>query len=184
MIVKPLPRGGVEGSPVWSGPADAKIVETRRIPNEAVPAAAKTHNYVNGILARLELEGEDEALLLDVDGRLTEGTVSNLFFVIDVTLHTPGLDGPVLPGVTRKEVLDLAEAAGVPVETGEYEPEALLAADEAFLTNTTWEVRPVGFVDGEAIGDGEGAGEADTESGPVTADLARRFDELVEDRHY
>lgn len=173
VIVKDLPRGGRDGSAVWDAPATAEIVETRRIPDDALPAAAKTHNYLNGILARLELEATDEAIMLDEDGNLAEGTTSNLFFVTDGTLHTPALSGPVLPGITRSVVLELARAADIPVEEGRYDPEALHTAEEAFLTNTTWEVRPVDSVDGVSFDGRE-----------ITDRLARRFDALVDTRYY
>jgi len=169
VVVDSLPRGGVDGESVWDGPAAAATVETRRVPDAALPAAAKTHNYLNGILARLELDGDDEALLEDTEGYLAEGATSNVFFVADDTLHTPTLDGPVLPGVTRSVVLELADEADVPVETGRYTVGELRAADEAFLTNTTWELRPLKAVDATAIG-----------GGPVTADLRERFDWRVE----
>ncbi len=191
VVVKPLPRGGVDGAPVWDDPAVLRTVETRRIPDGALPSAAKTHNYLNGILARLELRrrageesesesesGEsesgdvtaaDEALLRDADGNVAEGATSNVFFVTDGTLRTPSLDGPVLPGVTRSVVLELAEEAGVPVETGAYAPAAVRGADEAFVTNTTWEVRPAASVDGRTVG-----------GGPTTRRLARLFDRRVE----
>ncbi|MFB6218465.1 MAG: aminotransferase class IV [Halobacteriaceae archaeon] len=169
VVVKPLPRSGPGGEDVWDGPATVETVETRRIPDAAVPAAAKTHNYLNGILARLETgAGTDEALMLDADGDVAEGATSNVFFVAGDTLHTPSLDGPVLPGVTRSVVLDIAEAAGVPVETGRYAVADLRGADEAFLTNTTWEIRPVETVDGTPVGGGE-----------TTARLRRLFDERV-----
>lgn len=95
---------------MWDGPATVQTVKTRRIPDRSLPARAKTHNYLNGILARVELRvtGADEALMLDADGYVTEGATSNLFFVDDNALCTPSLDGPVLPGITRRVVLDLA----------------------------------------------------------------------------
>ena len=175
VVVKKLPRGGIDGDPTWGGPAPVRTVGTRRIPDESIPARAKTHNYLNGILARLELRGTDaeEALLLDADGFLTEGSTSNLFFVSDGALRTPSLRGPVLPGVTRSMVLNLARSENIPVEEGTYGPEMLYRADEAFLTNTTWEVRPVASVDGHAIG-----------GGPVTTLLSTLFDRLVEEQQY
>jgi branched-chain amino acid aminotransferase len=171
VVVKPLPRSGVDGTAAWDGPATVETVETRRIPDAALPADAKTHNYLNGILARLELRGADadEALMRDAAGDVAEGATSNLFFVADGRLHTPSLDGPVLPGITRSVVLELAEGAGIPVETGAYAPAEVRAADEAFLTNSTWEVRPVGRIDGAAFG-----------TGPVTRELVDRFDRRVE----
>ena len=175
VIVKKLPRGGVNGSSTWAGPARVRTVGTRRAPDEAIPARAKTHNYLNGILARLELRGTDadDALMLDTDGYLAEGATSNLFFVADGALRTPSREGPVLPGVTRSVVLDLARSEDIPVEEGTYGPEALYRADEAFLTNTTSEIRPVQSVDGREVG-----------GGPVTDLLASLFDRLVEERHY
>lgn len=171
IIVKPLPRGGVEGESVWDGPAAVRTVERRRIPKSAMPADAKTHNYLDGILARLELRGTDadECLVRDTDGAVAEGATSNVFFVDDGTLKTPSVTVPILPGVTRAVVLELAAERGIPVETGTYDVDAVRAADEAFLTNTTWEVRPVATLDGVAVG-----------GGPVTDDLAAAFDRRVE----
>lgn len=178
VIVKELPRGGIAGESVWDSPATVTVADTQRIPNAAIPARAKTHNYINGILARLECQRTgarggghaDEALLLDADGTLTEGATSNLFFVRDGVLKTPSLDGPVLPGITRAVVLDLADELGIPVETGNYMIDELLEANEAFLTNSTWELRPIERVDGEEIGDGV-----------IRRRLQSAFDERVED---
>lgn len=171
VAAKPLARGGVEGEAVWAddGPATLETVRTRRIPDEAIPAGAKTHNYLNGILARRELHDADEALIRDLDGYVAEGATSNVFFVTGEGLATPTTDGPVLGGITRRVVLDLAEEADIPVEEGYYEPAAIREAEEVFLTNTTWEVRPVQRVDG-----------IDREVGPVTELLARLYDERVE----
>lgn len=170
VIVAPLPHGGPDGESVWDGPARVTVADTRRVPDAALPARAKTHNYLNGILARLECRetGADEAIMLDANGALTEGATSNLFFVSDGVLRTPALDGPVLPGVTRAIVLDLARESAIPVEEDTYAVEELLEADETFLTNTTWEIRPIASVDGTTFG-----------TGPVTDRLRRAFGERV-----
>ncbi|ELY74760.1 aminotransferase class IV [Natrinema pallidum] len=174
IYVKPLPRGGLEGDPVWDGPATVETVATRRVPDASIPAAAKTHNYLNGILARVELAADsDEALLCDLEGRIAEGATSNLCFVRDDVIHTPTTDGPVLPGITRDIVLELAREAGMPVREGRYEPADVLEADEAFLTNRTWELRPIATLDGRAIG-----------GGPVTDRLAGLYDDRVENLCY
>lgn len=172
---RPLDRGGVDGEPVWDGPADVQTVGTRRVPDAAIPADAKTCNYLNGILARLELRRAateefraDEALVRDVEGAVMEGATSNLFFVDDGTLKTPAA-GDLLPGVTRTVVLELAAEESFPVETGRYDVTDVRQADEAFLTNTTWELRPVASVDNIGLG-----------GGPVTRLLSRLFDERVE----
>ncbi|ELZ59335.1 MULTISPECIES: aminotransferase class IV [Halorubrum] len=181
VIAKPLPRGGVGSEPVHDGPAAVQTTKTRKADDRAIPAAAKTHNYLNGILARLELRvtGADEALMLDPDGRVAEGATSNLFFADGAALRTPSLDGPVLPGVTRATVIEVAEDEGIPVEEGTYTPDAVRSADEVFLTNSTWEVRPVATVDGIAVdGDGEGV------AGPLTTLISRLFDRRIEEAHY
>jgi branched-chain amino acid aminotransferase len=174
VMVEPLPRGGVNGRPVWDGPAAVQTVKTRATPDRSVPSNLKTHNYLDGILARLELaDGVDEALVRDYRGDVAEGATSNVFFVDDEGLHTPTADGPLLDGITRQVVLELADDSDVPVQTGRYGPDRFREAEEVFLTNTTWELRPVATVDGIEVG-----------GGPVTDLLARTFDALVERRHY
>jgi branched-chain amino acid aminotransferase len=182
VAVRPLPRGGLPdngGESTWDEPAVVQTVKTRRVPDAALPADAKTHNYLNGVLARLELrratsEGyrPDEALMRDVNDHVAEGASSNLFFVDDGALKTPRA-GDLLPGITREVVLELAEAESFPVERGRYDLDDVREADEAFLTNRTWEVRPVASIDGIDIG-----------SGPITSLLQRLYDERVEDRCY
>jgi branched-chain amino acid aminotransferase len=174
VVVSELPRGGLGGTSVWDAPATVETVDRPRIPDTTVPAAAKTHNYLPGILARLDLDqNSDEALMCDPEGPLAEGATSNCFFVRDGTLCTPSTELAVLPGITRQVVLELAEERGIPIETGRYPAVDLREASEAFLTNTTWELRPIETVDGQAIG-----------GGPVTAQLDRAFDRRVERRHY
>jgi branched-chain amino acid aminotransferase len=176
VVVKPLPRGGVEGEKPWDGPAVLQTVKTRRVPDAALPSDAKTHNYLNGILARLELRRAatenyraDEALIRTTEGHIAEGATSNVFFVEGGVLKTPGEDCDILPGVTRDVVLDLAREEDFPVEPGQYSIQDVRAADEAFLTNSTWELRPVASVDGMDLG-----------AGPMTKLLGRLYDERVE----
>ncbi|MFC6787045.1 aminotransferase class IV [Halobaculum halobium] len=173
-VVKPLPRGGREatgGSSTWEGPATLQTVKTRRVPDRAIPSEAKTHNYLNNVLARVEtrVTGADEAVMLDGDGFVAECATANLFFVADDAIRTPSLDGPVLPGVTRAEVLDIAREEGFPVEEGRYVPDDVRDADEAFIASSIRELRPVGTYDGVDIG-----------GGPVTTLLSRLYDERVE----
>jgi branched-chain amino acid aminotransferase len=178
--VKPLPRGGMGGDSVWDAPATLQSVKTRRVPDTAIPADTKTHNYLNGILARLELRRAsnehyqaDEALMRDTEGTVVEGATSNVFFVDDGILKTPSTDLPLLPGVTRSVVVNLAESEGFSVEEGRYSIGDVRDADEAFLTNSTWELRPVESLDGVDVGDG-----------PMTKLLARLYDERVEETCY
>ncbi|RXK48393.1 aminotransferase class IV [Halorientalis pallida] len=180
VLVKDLPRGGVEGTTPWDDPAVVQTVKTRRTPDAASPAAAKTHNYLNGIRARLELRRAetdafraDEALLRTTDDAVAEGATSNVFFVDGGVLKTPGEDCDILPGVTRDVVIDLAREEEFPVEPGRYEVSEVRDADEAFLTNTTWEIRPIASVDGIEIG-----------TGPMTKLLSRLFEERIEREYY
>lgn len=173
---EPLPRGGVHGSPVWDGPADCIVAETQRVPDEAIPAHVKSHNYLNGILATIEAQeaGVDQTIMLDGEGWVTEAATANLFFVADGVLRTPTDDGlPVLPGITRETVLDLAEEAGIPTEEGRWEPSVLSTAEEVFLTNTTWEVRPVSRI-----------GDWTYDVGPLTEELREVFAERIERECY
>ncbi|MFB6110334.1 MAG: aminotransferase class IV [Halodesulfurarchaeum sp.] len=175
IVLKELPRAGVEGEPRWDEPATVKIAETRRNHPDAIPPDLKTHNYLNGILARLELRAADgsiegdDAVMLDTEGYVAEATTANVFFVADGVLHTPSLEGPILAGVTRDTVLELADERDIPVETGRYRPDRLRGADELFLSNTTGEVWPIGRLDDQQFA-----------VGPVTEELMAAYDELVE----
>lgn len=174
VVIKDLPRGGVDGIPVWEGPAVVERVSVQSVPDESLPSGAKTHSYLPNVLARAELsDGADEALLCDGEGAVLEGAASNVFHVSDGILHTPAAERALLPGVTRRVVLDLAAEAGIPTQTGDYDPDDLRTADEAFLTNTTWEVRPVETIDDARVG-----------GGPITDQLTGLFDRLIERRHY
>lgn len=174
-IVKPLPRGGSNGTVVWDAPAATRIVETMRIPDACIPVKAKTHNYLNGILARLELRGTtaDEALLLNADGQLTEGTTCNVFCVTDGVIRTPPVSAGLLPGITRETTIALAKTNEIPIETETIAPADLEHATEVFLTNSTWEIRPVATV-----------GESTYDTGPVTTQLMEQYATRIERTHY
>lgn len=172
VLAEPLPRGGVAGTSVWNEPATATVADTRRVPTAALPAHAKTHNYLNGILARLEARRStaDEALLLDLEDRVMEGATSNVFVVADGVLRTPRVaDRDVLPGITRATTLSIAEGLDVPTVEADLAVADVHAADECFLTNSTWEVRPVVDLDGTSFPVGQ-----------VTESLARGYRERVE----
>ena len=178
VVVAPLPRGGRPdrgGESTWEGPATLQTVSVRPVPDRAIPADAKTHNYLNNVLARAEtrVTGADEAVLLDDEGHVAECSTANLFLVADDAIRTPSLSGPVLPGVTRAEVLDIAREEGFPVEEGTYAPDDVRDADEAFLASSIRELRPVGTYDGVEVG-----------GGPVTTLLSRLYDERVEAECY
>jgi branched-chain amino acid aminotransferase len=169
----PAPRGGTGGEPPWEGPADLQTVKVRRPDDGAIPATGATGSALPGVLARRELhEGADEAIVRGPNGGVVGGAGSNLFFVAEDGLHTPG-EGPVYPGAVRSMVLEFASEADVPVQENAPELSAVRDANEAFLTSTAWGVRPVDTVDGIAVGDG-----------PVTELLRRQYERRVERRYY
>lgn len=150
------------------------IVQTRR--NAGPGSAFKSISFLDNILAKLEAKkkGAFEGLLLNSDGHLCEGTVSNLFWIQEGRLKTPSTSSGILQGITRGVVLELAKAAQIDVEEGLYDAAHLLAADEAFLTSSGLELMPLAVVDGEKIGDGR--------PGPMTRRLHQAFKEAVRER--
>ncbi|MFW6153370.1 MAG: aminotransferase class IV [Halobacteriota archaeon] len=174
ILVRPLERSGVAGHPAWDEPATVYTATTRKVPDTAIPARAKTHNYLNGILARLDVPDDaDEALVRTVEGDVAEGTVSNLFLVEGDALVTPAITSPILPGVTREAVIILARLLEMDVRETTVSPADLDDAEEAFLTNTTWEVRPIDAIDGRRLA-----------VGSVTRRLADAFATAVEANFY
>ena len=101
-------------------------------------------HYVNSTLATIEAKehGFDEALLLDSEGFLAEGSGSNLFFELNSKLYTPQL-GQILAGITRATVIELCEDLNIEVEEGQFSPEMLKQADSAFFCGTAAEI--IGF---------------------------------------
>ena len=117
----------------------------------------KTINYFSRLLA-LNLAHQKkaaEALWFTTDGRLAEGCVSNVFCVKDSVLYTPTLDTPVLPGVMRKTVCEIAKAESVNLVEKDLTIQELLAADEVFLTNVIMLILPVVSVEAHTVGDGK-----------------------------
>jgi len=121
------------------------IPAIRRTPPSAVDPAIKSGNYLNSILALGEARraGFDDALMLDVLGRVTEATSANVFMYHQRKLYTPSLQIGILEGVTRRLVIDLASRHGFEVEECDIFPEQLWTAHEVMLTSTLKEVMPV-----------------------------------------
>lgn len=133
------------------------LATTRRNAAGAVNPRIKSLNFLNNILAKMEAKdrGALEAVMLNESGHITEGTISNVFFVKRGRLCTPSLDAGILDGITRQLVIDLAVRNGVGVEEGLFSAGDLLAAEEVFFTNTTSEIMPVSAIDDRefAVGD-------------------------------
>lgn len=114
-----------------------------------VLAAAKSTSYAENMAAQDEAaeRGDDDALLVAHDGTVLEAPTANVWWREGDTLRTPSLDLPILAGVTRAVILELAPAAGYAVEEGVFPLDRLLAADEVFLCSSIREVMPVANVD-------------------------------------
>ncbi len=129
---------------------------TRHHPNITMCKAKANGNYINSMLALREALacGCDEALLLDVDGFVAEGSSENIFIVRDNVLYTPELTS-ALDGITRNTIFTLAAELGISVHEKRITRDELYVADEAFFTGTAAEVTPIREVDGRAIGTGQ-----------------------------
>lgn len=138
-------------------PLKVIVASIRRTPQFCVPTSAKTLNYINNILARIEAinANVDEALMLDWRGYVAEGCGDNIFIVKKKKLITPPLTAGILGGITRQVILEVAIRLGLEVEERDLTTHDLYNADEAFLTATGVEVHPIGEVDGRKIGTGE-----------------------------
>ncbi len=150
------------------------LVSVKRNPKEALNPGIKTGNYLNNVLAKVEARraGAADALMLNSSGFLTECTTSNFFFVRNERLMTPSLDCGILSGITREVVMRLARENGVLVEEGEWPPEILQSAEEAFITGTVKKVMPVTSLDGRPIGNGK--------PGPVTKNMIRLYQQTLD----
>jgi branched-chain amino acid aminotransferase len=147
----------------------------RRTPPESLTPRAKTHNYLNMIVANQEVQSADPeawAVLLDINGNLAEGMGSNIFTVRDGALLTPR-EKFVLPGVSRQTVIDLARAEGIPVAEADIDLYDSYTADEMFLTSTSLCICPVTRINGVDIGP---KGQV---WGPVTTRLAEAYSRFV-----
>jgi branched-chain amino acid aminotransferase len=136
----------------------------------------KTINYFSRIIGlnQAHQKGAAEALWFTVDGRLAEGCVSNVFLVRDSKLFTPAVSTPVLPGIARKTVCEIAAANSIELVEKDLSIDDLLGADEVFLTNVIMQVMPINSVEKHTVGDGS--------PGPVTMKLMNYFDEFVRGR--
>lgn len=139
--------------------------------NSLPPAIKATGNYLNSSLARVEANrhGYNEAILLNEEGKVCEGTGENIFVVRDGVISTPPVSDGILEGITRDSIMVIADDLGYPVIEKSLVRTDLYAADEVFMTGTAAEVVPVRSVDGRVIGD----------AGPITLELQKTFFRVV-----
>jgi branched-chain amino acid aminotransferase len=133
----------------------------------------KTTNYLSRMIALRQAHEKRaaEALWFTVDNRLAEGCISNVFLVKDSVLYTPTLTTPVLPGVARKTVCQLAVKNSIKLIEKDLGIDDVLAADEMFLTNVIMQIMPISSVEKHTVGDGK--------VGSVTTKLRNYFDEFI-----
>lgn len=146
----------------------AVTVTVRRNSAAALPPNIKSLNYLNNILGKIEanIKGGDEAIFLDDQGTISEGSGDNIFVVRDGDILTPPTLNN-LRGITRQAVLEIARANGIAVQEVSLGLFDLYTADEVFVTGTAAELGPVTKIDGRRIGDGR--------PGPVTKLLIKQF---------
>jgi len=145
---------------------------TRLHVNVTMTKSKTCGDYVNSTLAKSEAVacGYDEALILDTNGLVSEGTGQNIFIVRNGVLMTPPLPS-VLEGITRKSIIEMAGKAKITVREANFTRDEVYIADEAFFTGTAAEVTPIREVDGRAIGNGK--------PGSITKKLQKQFFKIV-----
>ncbi len=154
-------------------PVKVKISKYRRIDPKTTEIKAKIcGHYVNSILATLEAQkaGFDEALLLDLQGFVSEGAAENIFMVKKGKLFTP-LPKTILPGITRNTVFHIAKDLKIKVIEKNIRPSELKKADEAFFCGTAAEITPIGQIDEVKINQGK--------IGPLTSKIKTLYQRIV-----
>jgi branched-chain amino acid aminotransferase len=148
---------------------------TRHHVNITMCKAKANGNYMNSMLALQEAlrDGYDEALLLDVDGFVAEGSGENIFIVRNGVIYTPELTS-ALEGITRDTIFTLAQDNGLEIREKRITRDEVYIADEAFFTGSAAEVTPIRELDGRSIGNGS--------RGPITEKLQSQYFDLVHGR--
>jgi branched-chain amino acid aminotransferase len=161
------------------GPIRCQTSSWRRPEDSMMPTGVKiTGLYTTSILAKTEAlaAGYDEAILLNNDGTVSEGSGENLFMIRDGVISTPSETDNCLLGITRDSAIKLArEELGLEVVQRRIHRSELYLADEIFLTGTAAHVTPVGELDNRAIGDGK--------TGPITTKLQETYAEVIRGRN-
>lgn len=150
----------------------------RRFSEQSTPPLAKAAgNYLNSILGKLEAvkDGYDDAVMLDMDGFVSEGTGENVFVVKDGAMITPPYSSSILRGITRDTVMHLAGDLGVGVTERPISRFELYNADEVFFTGTAAEIAPIVEVDHRVIGGGE--------PGELTLKISAAYRDVVSNRN-
>jgi branched-chain amino acid aminotransferase len=155
----------------------AKVSSWRRIsPDSLIPHAKATGQYLNSVLAKIESHkaGYEEAILLDDNGHVCEGSGENIFIVVDGVIVTPPQTASILDGISRKSVIQIARDLGFEVVERDVGRAELYLADEIFLTGTAAELVPVRELDDHVIADGK--------PGEITLTVQAAYDDALHGR--
>ena len=172
VVIAVWPWGAYLGADALEHGIKAGVSSWRQRSSNAIPPAMKsTASYMNSILAKLEAKehGYAEAVMLNEQGFVCEGTGENLFVVRDGILSTPPVSDGVLEGITRDTVLWLANDLDIPIVEESLTRADLYVADELFFTGSAAELTPVSSIDNREIG----------KPGPITMKLQQRFFDMV-----
>jgi branched-chain amino acid aminotransferase len=166
VIVKPLVTPPPEA---YRDGVEVAIVAVARNPRRALDPAVKSGNYLNNILALAEgrRQNAHEALMLNPEGRLVEGSSSNVFVARVAGLVTPAFEDGLLDGITRRRVLELCAAAGIAASEEHLGAQDLRQAPEAFITSSIRGILPIARVDGLPLA---------ASPGSLTREVMRRYD--------
>lgn len=167
--------GSYLGEEGMANGVDIGISSWRKPAPDTFPALAKCGaNYMNSQLAKLEAidNGYDEAIMLDYEGHVSEGSGENIFLVEGEKLFTPAMSSSNLKGITRDSVMTIARDLGYEVVEEVISRERLYAANEVFFTGTAAEVTPIRSIDHRQIGIGR--------RGPISEEIQSAFFDIVE----
>jgi branched-chain amino acid aminotransferase len=155
----------------------ARVSSWRRISSDSlIPTAKAGGQYLNSILAKIEADkaGYEEAILLDSNGYVCEGTGENLFLVQGGKVYTPGFANDILEGINRAAAIEILRDQGYEVIERNIARGELYRADEIFMTGTAAELTPIREVDDLTVGDGT--------RGPVTTEIQAIFEDALHGR--
>ncbi|HEY6396874.1 MAG TPA: branched-chain-amino-acid transaminase, partial [Solirubrobacteraceae bacterium] len=155
----------------------AKVSSWRRISHDSlIPHAKASGQYLNSVLAKIESSkaGYEEAILLDSQGFVCEGSGENIFVVRDGKILTPPQTSGILDGINRKSIIQIAADLGYELVERNLARAELILAEEVFMTGTAAELVPVTEIDDHTIGSGQ--------PGPITREVQRVFDDALHGR--
>ncbi|GIO43617.1 branched-chain-amino-acid transaminase [Paenibacillus apis] len=149
-------------------------VSTRRNIPDALNPKIKSLNYLNNILVKIQsnLAGAGEAIMMNAQGYVTEGSGDNIFIIKNGVITTPPCYLGALDGITRQAIIEICRKQGYPLKEEPFTMHDVYVADEVFLTGTAAEVIAVREVDGRVIGEGH--------AGPITLKLLEQFRSIVD----